>query len=295
VTVKLAIEKPTVWSKLATMSSTQAPSSGQPSWVLAPDHTTTVARLQSTAGKVAVITGAARGIAAQIALGLAEGGALIAIFDILPEPVKEDFDAILQVCPKAKYYRADVASSESLVQAFQSVVQDFGKVDICVAAAGVLQDAHIIDVQERDLLRLVNINQLGVFFTVQQASRQMVAQGHGGAILVIASIASHGSLRGQLSSVYVMTKWAVRGLVRQAALELGQYGIRINSLSPGYVQTGLSIPFITEDKLKVWNATVPLGRMERPDELKSPAVFLCSDAAGYITGTDLLADGGAIC
>lgn len=283
------------------MSSTQQPSSAEtvpqatPSWVLAPDHSTTVARLQSVAGKVAVVTGGGRGISAQIALGLAEAGALIAIFDVLPEPVKEDFDAILQVCPKAKFYRADVTSTESLAQAYQSVVQDFGKIDICVAGAGVLSESPFLDVKESDLHRLVNINQLGVFFTVQLAARQMVAQGHGGAILVIASIASHGSLRGQLSSVYVMTKWAVRGFVRHAALELGQHGIRVNSLSPGYVQTGLSLPFITEDKLKIWNATVPLGRMERPDELKSPAVFLCSDAAGYITGTDLLADGGALC
>lgn len=92
-----------------------------------------------------------------------------------------------------------------------------------------------------------------------------------------------------------MTKWAVRGLVRQAAGELGQHGIRVNSLSPGYVQTGLSLPFISEDRLKQSNGAVALGRMERPDELKAPAVFLCSDAAEYITGTDLLANGGSSC
>ncbi|KIW32892.1 uncharacterized protein PV07_04405 [Cladophialophora immunda] len=279
------------------MAPTPPPSSaqGKPSWILTPDHSTTVSRIQSVAGKVAVVTGGGRGIAAQIACGLAEAGALVAVLDILPAPVIEDFDPILQACPQAKFYRADVTSSESLAQAFRSVLQDFGKIDICVAGAGVLGETQLIDVPESELLRQVNINQLGVFFTVQQAARQMVAQGHGGAILVIASIAAHGSLRGQLSSVYVMTKWAIRGLVRHAALELGQHQIRINSLSPGYVQTGLSIPFITEERLKVWNSTVALGRMERPDELKAPAVFLCSDAASYITGTDLLADGGALC
>lgn len=266
-----------------------------PSWVLTPDHTPTLQRVQSTAGKVAVVTGAGRGIAAQIALGLAEAGAQVAVFDILNEPVKEDFDPILRHCPKAKFYRTDVSSPESLAKSFASVVQDFGKIDICVAGAGILGDASFIDVKEAELLRQVNINQLGVFHTTQQAARQMVAQGHGGAILVIASIGSHAALRGQQSTVYVMTKFAVRGLVQQAALELGKHGIRVNSISPGYVQTGLSLPFISEEKVNDWNGRIPLGRMERPDELKSPAVFLCSDAAGYITGTDLLVDGGSLC
>ncbi|KAI1609810.1 short-chain dehydrogenase/reductase [Exophiala viscosa] len=275
------------------MSSAEPPST--PSWVLKPDHSSTVDRIRSVAGKVAVVTGGGRGISAQIALGLAEGGAIVAIFDVLPEPVKEEFDAILQHCSKATYYRTDVTSPESLAESFKSVLQDFGKIDICVAGAGILGDAALIDIKEAELRRQIEVNQLGVFFTVQQAARQMVAQGHGGAILVIASIASYGSLRGQQASAYVMTKWAVRGLVRQAALELGQHGIRVNSLSPGYVQTGLSLPFITEEKLKEWHGKIPLGRMERPDELKTPAVFLCSDAAGYITGTDLLADGGSLC
>jgi len=282
------------------MSSSETSSKPQaapekPDWVLTPDPSTTVERIKSVAGKVAVVTGGGRGISAQIALGLAEGGALVAVFDILAEPVKEEFDLILRECPKATYYRTDVTSPESLAESFQSVLKDFGKIDICVAGAGILGDAALIDVKESELRRQIEVNQLGVFFTIQQAARQMVAQGHGGAILAIASIASYGSLRGQQASAYVMTKWAVRGLVRQAALELGQHGIRVNSLSPGYVQTGLSLPFITEDKLKDWNGRIPLGRMERPDELKTPAVFLCSDAAGYITGTDLLADGGSLC
>lgn len=90
-----------------------------------------------------------------------------------------------------------MTSSESLARSFRSVLEDFGKLDICVAGAGVIGDAPFIEVKKADPLRQVNVNQLGVFFTVQQAAQQMLAQGHGGAILVIASLASHASLRGK--------------------------------------------------------------------------------------------------
>ncbi|KAK1761812.1 hypothetical protein QBC33DRAFT_502251 [Phialemonium atrogriseum] len=263
------------------------------SWVQPVDLSGTQERLASCRGKIAVVTGGARGIGAQIALGLAEAGAIPAIFDILDEPVAAEFAPILKACPQTKYYKTDVSSPDSVAASYKAVISDFNRVDICVAAAGLIRETAFVDVPQEELALQTQVNINGVFNTVQQAAKQMISQGTGGSLLVIASIASHRALRGQLGSVYIMTKCAVRGLVKQVAIELGQYGIRINSLSPGYVQTKLAVEIATPEKVERWNAASPLGRMERPDELKAPAVFLCSDAASFVTGTDLLVDGGA--
>lgn len=257
---------------------------GQTGWALPVDLSTTSRRIESCKGKVAVVTGGARGIGAQIALGLAEAGAIPVIFDILDEPITAEFAPIVQACQQTKYYRTDVSSVESVSASYKAVIADFKRVDICVAAAGLIRETPFIDVPPAELALQTNVNVFGVFNTVQQAANIMIQQGTGGSVLVIASIASHRSLPDQPASVYVMTKYAVRGLVKQVAVELGKYGIRVNSISPGYVQTKLALDIATPEKLEKWNAASALGRMERPDELKSPAVFLCSDAASFITG-----------
>lgn len=263
-----------------------------PDWILSPDHSTVQERLGSCNGKVAVVTGGARGIGAQIALGLAEAGASVAILDILKEPVAEEFAPIDKACTGAKYYQTDVSSPKSVAASFQAIVDDFGSVDICVAAAGVIREKPFVDVTPEELEFQVNVNMIGMFYSTQHAARQMIRQENGGAILVIASMGSHAALRDQFASCYVMTKWAVRGWVKQVAMELGKHKIRVNSLSPGYTQTALSTPLFTEERIASWPHLPFLDRMGRSDELKGPAVFLCSDASSYITGTDLLSDGG---
>jgi sorbose reductase len=269
--------------------------SDKPNWILPSDPSTIHQRFASCKGKVAVVTGGARGIGSQIALGLAEADASIAIIDVLQQPVTKEFELIAQCCPQAKYYKTDVSSPEAVKLSFSTIIDDFKKVDIFVSAAGVIREKPFVDVSHEELMFQINVNMVGTFLTTQQAARQMIQQGEGGSILVITSMASHRALRDQFASSYVLTKWGLRGWVKQIAMELGKEGIRVNSLSPGYTQTALSIPLMSPERVASWPHISVLNRMGRPDELKAPAVFLCSDAASYITGTDLLHDGGATC
>jgi NAD(P)-dependent dehydrogenase (short-subunit alcohol dehydrogenase family) len=271
------------------------PLNDKPDWILAPDHSSVQERLGSCKGKVAVVTGGARGIGAQVALGLAEAGAKVAILDILKKPDASDFEPIIRACPETKYYQTDISSAEEVTAAFKNIVSDFGSVDICVAAAGVIREKSFVEVTPEELMFQVNVNMVGMYYTSQQAAKQMISQGRGGSILVIASMASHRALRDQEASCYVMTKWAVRGWVKQVAMELGKHGIRVNSLSPGYTQTTMTLPLFSPERIASWPYVSVLDRMGRADELKAPAVFLCSDASSYITGTDLLNDGGVTC
>jgi NAD(P)-dependent dehydrogenase (short-subunit alcohol dehydrogenase family) len=280
---------------LMTKAYSTAASSTKPEWILPPDGSSIQERLASCAGKVAVVTGGARGIGGQIALGLAEAGAQVAIVDVLEKPPPEAFAVLKKVCPDAKYYCTDVANPDEVASSFAAIVHDFKEVNIFVSAAGVIREKPFVDVTADELMFQINVNMVGTFLTSQQAGRQMVKQGKGGSILVIASMGSHRALRDQFASCYVMTKWGLRGWVKQVAMELGEHDIRVNSLSPGYTQTAMAIPLISPERAVSWPYISVLNRMGRADELKAPAVFLCSDAASYITGTDLLNDGGATC
>jgi NAD(P)-dependent dehydrogenase (short-subunit alcohol dehydrogenase family) len=267
----------------------------KPDWILSPDNSTIQKRFASCAGKVAVVTGGARGIGGQIALGLAEAGAKLAIIDVLNQSESEDFATLTEVCPEARYYQSDISNPSEVTSTFADIVKDFKAVDIFVSAAGLIREKPLIEVTPEELMLQINVNLVGTILTSQEAARQMVKQGKGGSILVIASIGSHRALRDQFASCYVMTKWGLRGWVKQVAMELGAHGIRVNSLSPGYTQTPLVVPLLSKERAATWPYVSVLNRMGRPDELKAPAVFLCSDAASYITGTDLLNDGGATC
>ncbi|CAK7203598.1 hypothetical protein SEUCBS139899_006335 [Sporothrix eucalyptigena] len=246
----------------------------------------------SLKGRLAVVTGGARGCGLAFAQGLAEAGADIAVFDVIDpvagfNTIESDFGVT------AKYYKVDVASMTSLEEGFATVASDFGsdRLDIVVACAGVNKDVAFLDTTEADFERLYDINCKGVYFTAKKGAEAMLKSGTKvGSIILVASIASHMAIRSQRSSAYCGTKGAVRAMVAPIAAELAPHGIRVNSISPGYVRTEMTAPF--PHLLESWKDEILNGRVAGPDDIKGACVFLASDASSYCTGADFRVDGG---
>lgn len=192
----------------------------------------------SLQGRVAVVTGGARGCGMAFAQGLAQAGASIALLDML-EPVIPTSELSTQYGVAVGFYKTDVTSLESLRSAFDAVKSDFNsRLDILVACAGVNKNVEFLDTTEQDFDRLFNVNARGVYFSAQLAAKAMIENGTKvGSIILVASIASYMAIRSQRSSAYCGTKGAVRAMVPGIAAELNRYGIRVNSISPGYVKT----------------------------------------------------------
>lgn len=243
---------------------------------------------------MALVTGGARGCGLAFAQGLAEAGADVAIFDVLtPSP-----STVAQLAADhgvhVRAYAVDVTSLPALQSGFAQLRADFGdRLDIAVACAGVNQDVELLATAEADVDRLFGVNSKGVYFTAQQAAQQMVANGtRVGSIVLVASIASYRAIRSQRSTAYCATKGAVRAMVAPMAAELGKHGIRVNSISPGYVRTEMTAPFPA--LLESWKDEIMLGRVAEPEDLQGACVFLASDASRYCTGTDIVVDGGVL-
>lgn len=243
---------------------------------------------------MALITGGARGCGLAFAQGLAEAGADIAVFDVIsPSPAVAD-QLRTNYGVQAKFYTVDVTSLSDLVTGFAAFEADFGgKLDIVVACAGVNKNVEFLDTSEADFDRLFGVNCKGLYFTAQLAAKQMITNGTKvGSIILVASMASYIAIRSQRSSAYCGTKGAVKAMVAPMAAEMNQYGIRVNSISPGYVRTEMTAPF--PHLLEGWKDEVMLGRVAEPEDIKGACVFLASDASSYCTGSDIVVDGGVI-
>ena len=181
---------------------------------------------------------------------------------------------------------------ESLEEGFKKFSGDFdNRLDICVPTAGINANVHFLDTTYTQHHKLLSVNVMGVYHTAQLAAKQMIANGtKKGSIVLIASIASYMAIRSQRSSAYCGTKGAVRAMCPGIAAELVEYGIRVNSLSPGYVRTEMTAPF--PDLLESWKDEIMNHRVAMPDDIMGACVFLASDASSYMTGQDLCVDGG---
>ncbi|KAF2649613.1 short chain dehydrogenase [Lophiostoma macrostomum CBS 122681] len=243
-------------------------------------------------GKTTVITGGARGIGLALVEAAAEAGSDVAILDILDKPQKELGDLGV----KAKYYQTDVTRIESLEQTFDRIKKDFGRIDNCVTAAGIVVDKPFFDHKWNECEKLLKINVLGTYFCAQLAAKAMRDQGTGGSVVLIASIASHSALPLQRLSMYGATKGAVRVLMTQLSVELAPLNIRVNSISPGFIRTDMTeLCAVQQPELySVFNSAPPVGRIGETKDITGAVNYLLSDAAAYTTGADIPITGGLI-
>lgn len=243
--------------------------------------------------QVVLITGAGRGIGQAIALAFAEAGARVAVNDINPDSCVKTASAITASGGQAAACHADVANKMA-VQAMLIDLEDrWGRVDVLVNNAGVEPHQSIVQMDEWDWDRTIDVNLKGAFICSQSVGRMMRKQG-GGVIVNIASIAGRAAgLRDR--SAYVASKTGLIGFTKECAREFAAYNIRVNAVCPGVIITEMTAHLRqNEAQLLKWLEDIPLGRLGEPGDVSGLVLFLCSDAARYITGQAIHVDGGKV-
>lgn len=258
--------------------------------------TWTEQRLQ---GRVALITGSSSGNGRAIALRYAAEGAAIVCADLAPEPVAGGWQdatptdqAIRAAGGRAVFVDCDVTDGEQVTAAVQRAVDEFGSLTIAVANAGISPLAHdLIDESYEDYRQVQAVNQDGVWWTCRESARAMIAAGHGGRIITLASIAG---LTGTQTGVhYNMSKGAVIQITRTMAVQLAGDSITVNAICPGYVRTAMTRNLWDDPaRLERLQSVTPLPRLGEAEDIAGAAYFLASDDAAWITGVILPVDGG---
>ena len=243
--------------------------------------------------KVAVITGAAEGIGRAIAEAMAREGAHIVVSDIADASGEALVDALRQSGAKADYIHCDVASDGEIAALIGAAVAKAGRLDILVNNAAIAIGGMPIHAMSDDQYRrLMEINLGGVFRGCKHAIPHMIAQ-KSGSIINMASAQGHVGLDGW--TAYAGAKGAVMAMTRQLAVEFGRYNVRVNSISPGTINTPMNEKLVAEfgaGLMKAWVGMHPMGRIGAPAEVAEAALYLASDAASFTTGIDLRIDGG---
>jgi len=234
-------------------------------------------------GKVVLVTGAARGQGAAEAKVATEEGATVIVTDVLDEEGQATAKEI-----GGTYHRLDVSSGAAWRDVAAEVMTAHGRIDGLVNNAGIFKIDGALDHDEDTFRQVIDVNQFGVMHGIKTVSPIMVEQGSGS----IVNISSIAGFRGMGALAYSTSKWAVRGMTKVAAKELAPLGVRINSVHPGLIDTDmlgqLGVPI---DQM---SEAIPMGRPADSMEVAHPVIFLLSDGASYITGTELVVDGGMI-
>lgn len=248
--------------------------------------------------KVAVVSGGGSGIGQAICRALAENGAAVHILERNPDAARETVEQIRSAGGQAVAHTADVSRQTEVLSAFGEIVQQRGRVDILVNNAGIAFVGNIEQTSEADLDRLYAVNIKGVYNCALAAVRQMKTQ-NGGVIINIASVAAAMGLPDRFA--YSMTKGAVLTMTYCLARDYLSYNIRCNSISPARVHTPFVDGYLAKnypgkegEMFEKLSKTQPIGRMARPEEVAHLCLYLCSDEAAFITGTDYPIDGGFI-
>ena len=237
-------------------------------------------------GRVALITGAASGIGAAIAEAYATKGARLALCDLDEGRAAEGAG---RLGGEARAFACNVADPESVEACVAAVAEAFGRIDILVNSAGIVDLAPAEDLSIDAWRRTLDVNLTGSFLVGQAVARRMIAQG-GGKIVNLASQAGSVAIEGHIA--YCASKFGVIGMTKTMALEWGRHGICVNSISPTVVLTDLGKKAWAGEKGEAMKALIPSGRFAEPEEIAAAAVFLASGGADMINGADLLVDGG---
>ena len=240
-------------------------------------------------GKIAVVTGASKGIGRACALRLAKDGMTVVVnYSHSDEEAAKAVEEIKAAGGDAVAYKADVSDLNQVKELFKFVSDTYGRVDVLVNNAGIVRDEYLLMLTQENLDKCLDLNIKGYFYCAQQAALKMFSQ-KSGVIVNMSSVSSKMALAGQ--SVYSATKGAVNSMTQTMAKELARKKIRVNAVCPGFVQTEM-VDQLPEDKKKEYLKEVPLGRFADVDEVAGLVSFLCSDDAGYITGQAIVLDGG---
>lgn len=245
-------------------------------------------------GKVALVTGAAQGIGRAIALRLAQDGAAVVIEDrIANDRARETFAQVQAAGARACLIEGDVGKVADDQHVIAEAVEKMGRVDILVNNAGVERRAGFLDVTEADYDLVLHVNLKGVFFLTQAFARHVRDRGNGGRIVNISSV--HEELPFPHFASYCASKGGVKMLMRDLSVELAPLGIAINNIAPGAIETPINAHLMNDPALMAaLMKNIPLKRLGTPEEVAGAVAFLCSDDAGYMTGSTLFIDGGLL-
>jgi 3-oxoacyl-[acyl-carrier protein] reductase len=241
-------------------------------------------------GKVAIVTGAGRGIGKAIARALGDAGARVLMVDINPELLRSAMQELAGAGIEVALKVADVASAAETVEIANMAVQRFGRIDILCPNAAIFDPAPIETMTEQCWDRLMDVNLKGVFLCLQSCLPQMKRQKYG-------RIAVTSSITGPRTAIrnmahYAASKAGINGLIRAAALEFAPFNITINGVEPGHVSTPGADAMYDEEFIKAVESFIPLGRFAKPEDIARVTLFLASDASAYITGQTIVVDGG---
>ena len=238
-------------------------------------------------GKIALVTGAGRGIGRAIALALANAGAEVILNSRTPAELDAVADEIAGRGSRARVLPFDVTDSAAV----RTAIGGLSRLDILVNNAGVNRPQAFLDVDEATLDRMIALNIKAAFVVAQEATRLMAANRAGVVVNMSSQMGHVGSERDR--TVYVMTKHAVEGLTKAMAVELAPTGVRVVSIAPTFITTPLTEPFFANPEFRQWvGDRIPLGRIGTVEEVAHAVVFLASPAASLVTGSSLLVDGG---
>lgn len=243
-------------------------------------------------GKTIIVTGGNSGIGEAIVLAAAAEGANIVIDYVAnPDETTTIIDKVEAAGGHAVGIDADVSKPADLHKLVEAAVTSFGRLDVIVNNAGVETRTSILDTDEEQYDRVLNINLKSAFFGTQFAAKQFIKQGGPGLVINISSVHEEWPMPGNVA--YCVSKGGTKMLTRTAGVELGSHGIRVVNVAPGAVATPINTSTMDDPaKLKQLDAAIPLGRMAKPSEIADTVVFIASDKAGYLTATTVFIDGG---
>ena len=242
--------------------------------------------------KVAIITGSRRGIGKGIAIAFAKEGCKVVVSDYVEDADgKKTVGEIENLGSDAIFVKADVSKEKDMKSLVDNAVKKFGKLDIIVNNAGIVLFGTADAIEEKDWDKVIDVNLKGVFFGTKYAAKQMLKQGKGGRIINISSIAGLVGFPG--ISAYCASKGGVTEFTREAALDYAKNGITVNAINPGVIETDMTKGMI-EDKETSKNLleNTPVGRFGNPEDIGNAALFLALDESSFITGHNLVVDGG---
>ncbi len=248
--------------------------------------------LFSLVGKKAFITGGAQGIGKSAALAFADAGADVAIVDVDMGKAEGTAAELRAKGVRSMAVRCDVTDPADVDSMVGRIVEEFGTIDIAFNNAGICVNESAETMSFESWKRVLDINLTGIFLTARAAGRVMIAKGSG-SIINTASMSGHIVNQPQPQCAYNASKAGVILLTKSLAVEWAHFGVRVNSISPGYIGTAMTLK--ASQWIPSWEAATPQRRMGKPEELVSALIYLAADSSGFTTGTDLVIDGGFTC